>query len=194
MRRPGRAGAARPPAIALLRLAFSGSRRANVHPGESSDRLQLRQNKEGFPLCKVKLVIVANVADYWGGFTVRSVPHTCVETLRQTTKVMRLCVWGEQINTISQGQCAHAGRLRGLSPAVQSFNKSDTVTWGNCLIAVSWVGFSTVWVGGLMQQGRDGTLMYVAANGCFCRTTNTFLNTSPGKYQIRPCCIFTQCL
>lgn len=66
------------------------------------------------------------------------------------------------------------------------------VTWGNGLMAVSWVCFNTLWVGGLMQQGRDGTLMYVASNGCFCRTTNTFLNTSPGKSQIRPCCIFTQ--
>lgn len=52
MKRPAGAGAARPPAIALLNLAVPGCRHANVHPGESNDRLQLRQNKEGFPLCK----------------------------------------------------------------------------------------------------------------------------------------------
>lgn len=54
------------------------------------------------------------------------------------------------------------------------------------------VCFNTVWVGGLMALGRDGALMYAAANGCFNRTTNTFLFAIPGKNQIRPCYVFVQ--
>lgn len=57
----------------------------------------------------------------------QSMLPTCRKNPRQMTRwrVTHLCLWGEQINTISQGQCADARRLSGLSPAVQSFNKSD---------------------------------------------------------------------
>lgn len=55
------------------------------------------------------------------------------------------------------------------------------------------VCFNTVWVGGLMALGRDGALIYAAVNGCFNRTTNTFLFAIPGKNQIRPCYVFIQC-
>lgn len=135
-------GVARPPAIALLNLAFSGGRCAKVHPGETL----------------LKLVIVANAADYWGGFTGRS-EHTCGENLRQTTKVMRLCVWGERINTISQGQCADAARLRGLSPAVQNFNKSDTSDLGKLFNSCFLSGFQHC-VGGWSNATGQGRALW----------------------------------
>lgn len=51
--------------------------------------------------------------------------------------------------------------------------------------------FSTVRVGGLTRMGRDGTLMYRAVNGCFGRTTNTFLFTIPDYVML---CIYMMVL
>lgn len=83
------------------------------------------------------------------------------------------------------------GYQQGLSPPVHSFNKSDLSDLGkrfnDCFLSV----FSTVWVGGLTRMGRDGTLLCWAVNGCFGRTTNTFLFTIPDYVTL---CIYMMVL
>lgn len=110
---------------------------------------------------------------------------------------MWACEWSKQTFRVRSSARPWLGvkldtYQRGLAPALRSFNKTDLNESGKVLMTAWRVCFNTVWVGGLMALGRDGALMYAAVNGCFNRTTNTFLFAIPRKDQIRLRYVFIQ--
>lgn len=128
-------------------LDFSRDHRqqTNMRSGESNDRLQLQRNQKGFPLCKdpFKKANCCKCCRLLGCFIVRRVCCTHAEKTWgrwQRWWVTHLCSWGEQINTINRDQRDDARRLRGLSPAVHSFNESDMSDLGKrfngCFLSV----------------------------------------------------------
>lgn len=120
-------------------------RQTNMRPGESNERLQLHRNQKGFPLCKdpFKNANCCKCCRLLGCFIVCRVCCTHAGKTRgkwQRWWVTHLCLWGEQTNRINQGQCTDTRQLHSLSPAVQSFNKSDMSDLGKrfngCFLSV----------------------------------------------------------